>query len=438
MGGRPAEFLKTILAIFVGPVIAVLLAEGLLRVFPAEGAYVRIPLKANDIVGFTREPSSTVSFQNTCYSISGIKYNSQGLRDKDFKPGNDFKIAILGDSFMEAIETPVDLDTASILSKLLGRRTLNAGINSYGTTHELFAYKNFLKPLRPQITLLFFFPGNDVKDNSCELTSMYGEPISGPCGYLSENKVIWNTSFDQNDHVRGQNRLKRFLRQNCRLCLLGYRALKFDLWNKYRDGEMPFLYNTFREDPPDSVKKPWEEGWKITTEAIFQLNSEVKSAGGKLFIVTVPEYFAVVPDWKKSFKEATGLAKPPEDFDPLLAEKRLAAIGKQHDIGVLNLASYFDDYRVKFDLKDPYFWYVCDAHWSPLGHFLAANWVAKMLADNNAIPTDSEQKTALYSKIDKNLSLSPMDILGPEAYNQIYHKGVYRGSSNIPKILAKE
>ena len=61
-----------------------------------------------------------------------------------------------------------------------------------------------------------------------------------------------------------------------------------------------------------------------------------------------------------------------------------------------------------------------------------------MLADNNAIPTDSEQKTALYSKIDKNLSLSPMDILGPEAYNQIYHKGVYRGSSNIPKILAKE
>jgi len=438
MGGRLAEFTKTILAIFVGLVIAWLLAEGLLRVLPVKGTYVRIPLKANDIVGFTRPANSSASFNNTCYRISGIQFNSQGFRDKEFLPGNDFKIAILGDSFIEAIEVPVDLNMASILSKLLDRRTLNAGINNYGTTHELFVYKTFLKPLRPQITLLFFYPGNDVKDNSCELTRMYGEPISGPCGYISEDKVVWNTSFDQNDNVRGQSRLKRFLRQNCRLCLLGYRALKFDLWNKYRDGDVPFLYNTFRADPPGPVKKPWQEGWKITTEAIRQLNSEVQSAGGRLYIVTVPEYFAVVPDWKKSFEQATGLAQPPEDFDPLLAEKGLAALGRRHDIGVLNLAPHFNDYRVKFDLKDPYFWYVCDAHWSPLGHYLAANWVARMLLDNNAIPTDSEQKAVLYSKIDKNLSLSPMDIFGPEAYNQIYNRGIYRGSSNIPKILGQE
>ncbi len=438
MGGSPAEFIKKILAILIGFVIAWLLAEGLLRVLPVEEAYVRIPLKAHDIVGFTREPNSSASFQNICYRISDIKFNSQGFRDKDFEPGDDFKIAILGDSFMEAIEVPVDLDTASVLSKLLGYRTLNTGINSYGTTHELFVYKTFLKSLRPQIVLLFFFPGNDVQDNSCELTRMYGDPISGPCGYLSDDKILWNTDFDQNDNVRGQSWLKRFLRQNCRLCLLGYRALKFDLWNKYKDRGIPFPYNTFRSDPPDAIKKPWQEGWKITTEAILQLNSEVKSAGGKLFIVTVPEYFAVVPDWKKSFKQATGADKPPEDFDPLLAEKRLEALGKQHGIGVLNLASHFNAYRARFDLKDPYFWYYCDAHWSPLGHFLAANWAAKMLTENDALPADSQRKAALDNKIDKNLSLSPMDILGPEAYNQIYNKGVYRGSSNIPKILAQE
>ena len=107
---------------------------------------------------------------------------------------------------MEAIEVPVDLNTASILSKLLDCRTLNTGINSYGTTHELFVYKNFLKPLRPQIVLLFFYPGNDIKDNSCELTRMYDEPVSGPCGYISNNKVVWDTRFDQHDNVRGQSR----------------------------------------------------------------------------------------------------------------------------------------------------------------------------------------------------------------------------------------
>ncbi|MGO9117770.1 MAG: hypothetical protein ACLQPD_09190 [Desulfomonilaceae bacterium] len=436
MGGRFRELITKILAVFAGLIVALLLAEGLLRVLPVQETYVRIPLTANNMVGFTRSPNSSALFENTCYRIQDINFNSQGFRDKEFEHDRDFKIAILGDSFMEAIEVPVDLNTASILSKLLDCRTLNTGINSYGTTHELFVYKNFLKPLRPQIVLLFFYTGNDIKDNSCELTRMYDEPISGPCGYISNDKVFWETKFDQDDNVRGQSRVKRFLRQNCRLCLLGYRVLKFDIWNKYKDGEMPFLYNTFRAELPDILKKPWEEGWKITAEAIRQLNSEVKSAGGKLFIITVPDYFAVVPDWKESFRQATGLNEPPKDFDPLLAEKRLDALGKQDGIEVLNLAPYFNDYRIRFDLKDPYFWYVCDAHWSPLGHFLAANWVARMLLDNDAIGADSQERTRLYSKISKNLSLSPMDILGAKAYNQIYDKGVYLGSSNIPEILS--
>ncbi len=438
MGGRFREPIKKVLAVLIGIVVALVLAEVFLRVVPLEGAYVRIPLVPDDAVGFIRCPNSSASFTNTCYSITDIKYNSQGFRDKEFEDDSNFKIAILGDSFVEAIEVPVDLDTASILSKLLDCRTLNTGINSYGTTHELFVYRTFVKPLRPKIVLLFFFPGNDVKDNSCELTGMYDEPISGPCGYISDNKVIWNTSFDRADHVRGQNRLKRFLRRNCRLCLLGYRVLKFDIWNRYKDGGIPFLFNTFRTDPPNSLKKPWREGWKITTEAIVQLNSEVKSAGGKLFIVTVPEYFAVVPDWKKSFRQTTGLNEPPKDFDPLLVEKRLETLGKEHGIEVLNLAPYFNDYRMRFDLKDPYFWYICDAHWSPLGHFLAANWVARMLLKNDSIPADSERRAGLYNKIDKNLSLSPMDILGSKAYNEIYNKGVYKGSSNIPEILSQK
>jgi hypothetical protein len=401
MGGCPIESIKKILAVFAGLIVALLLAEGLLRVLPVNETYVRIPLAANDMVGFTRSPNSSASFENTCHRVTDIKFNSRGFRDKEFNDDNNFKIAILGDSFMEAIEVPVDLDTASILSKLLDCRTLNTGINSYGTTHELSVYKNFLKPLRPQIVLLFFYPGNDVKDNSCELTRLHDEPISGPCGYISNDKVFWETRFDQDDNVRGDSDLKLFLRQNCRLCLLGYRVLKFEIWNKCKDGEMPFLYNTFRAELPDSLKKPWEEGWKITGEAIRQLNSEVKSAGGKLFIITVPDYFAVAPDWKKSFRQATGLNEPPKDFDPLLAEKKLDALGKQDGIEVLNLAPYFNDYRSRFDLKDPYFWYVCDAHWSPLGHFLAANWVAKMLLDNDAISADPQQRAKLNGKIAK-------------------------------------
>ncbi|MGO9117481.1 MAG: hypothetical protein ACLQPD_07705, partial [Desulfomonilaceae bacterium] len=215
---RLGELGKKLLAIFIGVAVAFSLAEVLVRILPVQGTYVRIPLHAHDVVGFTRIPNSTASFETTCFRISPIEFNSEGFRDREFERNDDFKIAILGDSFMEAIEVPVDLDTASILAKILDRRTLNASINSYGTTYELFVYKAFLKPLRPEIVILFFYPGNNVQENSCELTRMYGESISGPCGYISDGKVMWNTTFDADDHVRNQSRLKQFLRQNCRIC----------------------------------------------------------------------------------------------------------------------------------------------------------------------------------------------------------------------------
>ena len=90
MGGRFRELITKILAIFAGLIVALLLAEGLLRVLPVQEAYVRIPLAANNKVGFTRSPNSSASFENTCYRIQDIKFNSQGFRDKEFEDDSQF------------------------------------------------------------------------------------------------------------------------------------------------------------------------------------------------------------------------------------------------------------------------------------------------------------------------------------------------------------
>lgn len=435
--GRMKEWAKKVLAALIGLSVALLICEGLVRLLPVQGAYFRIPLKPNDAVGFTRFPETSCQFDSTCYQIADITFNSLGFRDREFSEGGEFKIAILGDSFMEAIEVPAGLTTASTLGKLIHRRVLNASINSYGTTHELFVYQNLLKPLRPEVVVLFFYPGNDVQENSCQLTRMFGESISGPCGDISDGKVIWRTKFDTDDNVRGQSALKEFLRRHCKACLLCYRTLKARPWNRLLRGEIDFSYTVFRTEPPEVMREPWENGWRITEAAITQLNSEVTSNGGRLFIVTVPHFFAVVPDWKKAFKESTG-AEVPEDFDPLRAEKRIGRLGAKMGVPVVNLVEDFNRYRVRYALKDPYFWYVCDAHWSPLGHFIAANVVAQALLDRGAIDVPENEKNVMYSNIHRNLNLSPLDILGEAAYNEIYGHGMYRGASNIPKILAHE
>jgi hypothetical protein len=431
------EWAKRVLAVLIGLSVALLISEGIVRLLPMQGTYFRIPLKPNDAVGFTRIPETSSQFDSTCLRISDIRFNSLGFRDREFNEGGEFKIAVLGDSFMEAIEVPTGLTTASILEKLLHRRVLNAAVNSYGTSHELFVYRNFLKPLRPKVVLLFFYPGNDILDNSCQLTRMYGESISGPCGDITDGKVIWRTSFDADDNVRGQGAPKEFLRRHCKVCLLGYRLIKSRPWNRLLRGEIDFSYNAFRTEPPEGVREPWKNGWTITEAAITQLNAEVTSNGARLFIVTAPHFFAVVPDWRKAFKESTGTAVP-EDFDPLLNEKRLGRLGAKLGVPVVNLARDFSEYRVQHGLKDPYFWYICDAHWNPLGHFIAANMVTKALLDAGAVDASENDKTVMYSNINRNLNLSPLEILGETAYNEIYEHGVYRGASNIPKILGPE
>jgi hypothetical protein len=425
-----------LVALSIGLFVAFLLAEAILRIFPVRGAYFRIPNKPNDAVGFTRFPRQKTSFRTSCYETPHVEFNSAGFRSSEWPEPGTPNIAVLGDSFMEGLEVPFEATTSDILEKLIGLPVLNTGVSSYGTVAELFVYKTFLARYKPKVVILFFLVENDVKDNSCLLTKLYGEPIMQPCGEISGGKVHWRTTYDEAG-PRDTSVLRAFIRRSCVTCLLSYRLFKYDVVNRARHGELDFLYNSFRHNPPEFFRKAWEDGWVITTEAILDLNREVQSHGGKLLIVTIPSPYAVVHDWKKVFRESTSLDNVPDDLDPLMGEKRLERLGKENHIAVLNLVPAFLEYRDVQGLKDPYLWYSCDGHWNPVGHFLVANVVARALIERDLLPMTREKKAALLEKVRKDLLMSPQEVLGMQGYREIYEKGYYRGASNIPKILAE-
>ena len=49
-----------------------------------------------------------------------------------------------------------------------------------------------------------------------------------------------------------------------------------------------------------------------------------------------------------------------------------------------------------------------------------------------------EDRSRIMAVIDANLLRTPVNILGDEAYSQIYRGGFYRGKSRIPEIVADE
>ena len=429
---------KTLLLAF-GCVLAFVLAEIVVRAFPDKFIMYMTP-QASTFKHYLRDdewasrPKQKGSWNTRCFSIDPVCTNSLGFRDKEWDIGGAFKIGILGDSFMMAAEVPEGMHTAAILGKLLNKEVLNAGMRRYSTLHELLAYRKFLKPLKTNITILFFHIATDVYENSCELTKLIYYKIYKPCACIVEGKVEIQTKLAHSDIAVPAQRLSsavgRIIKKHCLSCLVIYRYIYGEYIYK-----MLFPPNKHYLDvyaPPKN--KNWKDAWDITEEMLINLNKEVEANGDKLLVVEVPGNINFL-EGRNRIKKETGLTTLPDNFSVLYPTKRIQKTCQSNYIQFLALSPYFISYKNKYRLRSPYFSYSCDGHWNPLGHFLASNIVAKYLIEHNWLPLKDADKAILLRKINKNLELSPKEILGEDAYRQIYHRGLYLGSSNITKIL---
>jgi len=103
--------------------------------------------------------------------------NSKGLRDYEHtyeKPEGTFRILVLGDSFIEAAQVPLNETLSKHLESLLNTNldkdiyyeVINAGFSMYGTEQELIFLETEGVRYKPDIVILSFFPANDVFDNT--------------------------------------------------------------------------------------------------------------------------------------------------------------------------------------------------------------------------------------------------------------------------------
>jgi hypothetical protein len=100
-----------------------------------------------------------------------IRINSAGLRDREHaiaKPPNTLRIAILGDSYAEAFQVPMERAFWSVLERTLAGcqalngqdvEVINFGVSGYGTAQTL---RHRVWPYHPDIVVLAFAAGNDA------------------------------------------------------------------------------------------------------------------------------------------------------------------------------------------------------------------------------------------------------------------------------------
>src|ERR1041385_1161670 len=314
---------KKFLLILFGLGFGLLMTEVFLRVigysaplFYQPDYYRGVVLRPNIAGTYQREGRNYVSI------------NSAGLRDREHtiaKPPNTIRIALLGDSYCEALQVPLEQTFWWLLQQKLescpqfsGKHVeiINFGVSGYGTAQQLITLRQQVWQYSPDIVMLLMTTNNDISDNVRSLKKTDQIPYF----YYRGDQLVEDDSFRAASQFRWRalSGVGRWFRDNLRLVQLGYEA---QLLIKTKLDERRARQQTSASPPPPaanananvSAKAPrsqisvenmiylepdatWNEAWRVTEGLLQQMNREVNERGVKFLLVTGSNPIQVHPD----------------------------------------------------------------------------------------------------------------------------------------------
>jgi hypothetical protein len=352
-------------------------------------------------------------------SATYVEINCAGLRDREHalvKPPNTLRIAVIGDSYAEALQVPLADAFWSVMERRLqecpalgGRKVevINFGVSGYGTAQELITLEQEVWAYAPDVVLLAVTTNNDITDNSRPLKRTDEIPYF----VLREGQLVRDDSFRaapafvlRNSRL---NRAGRWLRDNLRVIQAIHQtqhaiktrldarrararqqaqtkaapanAAVFQLaaaqapTNAAGQGEELGTDNLIYRQPGDAV---WQDAWRVTEALVLRMRAEVEAHNARFVVVTLSNGIQVYPDAhaRQAFMQKLGV---PDLFYP---DMRIKAFCEGAGIPVVTLAPqlqrYADEHKAFLhgfgrDLGN--------GHWNETGHHVAGELLAQQL-----------------------------------------------------------
>jgi hypothetical protein len=333
-----------------------------------------------------------------------VRINSDGMRDREHpkqKAPNTFRIAVLGDSYIEAFQVPFEESFCAVLERKLrdcallsGKNieVLNFGVSGYGTAQELITLRDHVRQYSPDIVLLAVTTNNDISDNVLALKKTSEIPYF----VWHEGKLEEDDSFRQtkNFRLRGTflGGLGRWFRDHLRVIQAidqGHHGLKVSLaaWKaragqkltKPHDGvalaDELGVDNVVYREPADPV---WDDAWRVTLGLIDLMRTEVQSNGAKFMVVTLSNGIQVWPDPATREVYLKGIGAT----DIFYPDNRLREFCEHEKISLMTLAPVMQQYADKNRVFLHGFGeQIGNGHWNLDGHRLAAELTAQGVCD---------------------------------------------------------
>jgi len=326
-----------------------------------------------------------------------VRISSAGLRDVEHavaKPPGRLRVAVLGDSCAEALQVPVEQTFWKLLERRLpgcpavaGRavEAIDFGVAGYGTAQELLTLRRDVWRYRPDVVLLAFYPGNDVRNNARPLEQdplrpyftlaadgrlALDDSFRGAAGYRLRQSLAGRLAYGAYDHLR----LLQVAKQGKSVVDGWIGAAKARGKEQGEALQELGLDNAVYSPPAD---QDWREAWRVTEAMIAAMRDEAAAHRVPFAVVVLTTGMQVNPDAavRAAFMRKLGVA------DLFYPGRRLAELGRAAGIPVLDLAPPL--YRLAS--QDHVFLHGFantppgEGHWNGRGHAAAAALIAPWL-----------------------------------------------------------
>ncbi|MBI3892317.1 MAG: SGNH/GDSL hydrolase family protein [Candidatus Wallbacteria bacterium] len=321
-------------------------------------------------------PRESIEFVWTKENRAVVRLNSHGFHEREVplkKPAGEVRVAVLGDSFVEALQVAPEQSSTRLLEMLLRAQghpaatVLAFGVSAFGTAQESLLLPEVMQ-YEPDLVLLYFTLVNDVRNNSFRLEAMrrrpfYRQKASGleliPTPELSMLEK-WSQPLEHSAAFRLLTERWTLIRR--RLFEQGIAtAPPHDV-----DCDV-FL------EPPDA---DWQDAWEVTGRVLAQMSASLAAKGVPFVVVVVPPWPLLYPEaWSEQLAREN--FKPANAYDLGMPERRLAAICGELSVPLVSPTEAL--VRESHRGSEP----VCFAkigHWTPAGHRVAAPAIAERLA----------------------------------------------------------
>lgn len=325
-----------------------------------------------------------------------VKMNSHGFRDKERTYGKKegvFRILVLGDSMTEALQVPPKQSYPHILETSLNSENgqkfevINLAVPGFNTAYEYLMFNYLGLKYQPDLVILPFFIGDDVRDNSSviekALVDSDDEEINNNLiSILGNGKVdgkalkIGVNGSGREETKRDKGGLPHIIK---RASVSLFPNIYYSLVDCVKD--KPGI-TAYHQVYAEEYSPRWQNDWNVTKSLISGLANELRMSDTEFLVVVIPNEFEFRPDkWNKVLHKNPKMKTV--NFDVKKPERILKEFLETNNIDYLLLRPKFEEYSGKTG-KDLYLY--DGLHWNSDGHALVAQLIYRKLRDYELTP----------------------------------------------------